>query len=201
MREITGVSPTTVNHMIRDAGKVYFNMTLADLRSAATISAVKTAIATGTELGATRGGSSFALGRTFRNMEADGLLGPTKNLRRLERVEPVLTVNPVEITADNIVKAIAGGAGADTAGGALQEITGGEAAATDYIGNVVLLTHHRSADEPVLFVLTDCLAVNAPDFGTTDNDEMVLSLEFAAHFDPASAGVEPWSIFTHETIA
>lgn len=201
MREITGVTATTVNHLIRDAGKVYFNVTLADLRSAVDISAVKTAIATGTVMGATRGGNTFNPNRTFRQMGADGLLGRTKGLQRLESSDPTLTVNPIEVTPDNIIKALAGSSGADTSGGALQEITGSDVSDSDYIGNVTFVTHHRSEDEPVIFVLENCLVLNAPDFGTSDNDEMVLSVEFQAHFDTGSPGVEPWSIFTHDTVA
>lgn len=202
MREQTGVTATTVNKMIRDAGIVYFNLDLAALRA----TGLDAAITPATLLGATDGGNTFTAGRTLRQMEADGLLGPTKGFVRRESVAPVLTVNPIEITSGTVVKALAGATGSDTAGTVdqFQEITGGEIASGSYIDNVALVTYRNNAGtvEPgVIFVVENCLVLDAPDFGTTENDEMVLALGFAGHFDPASPGVEPWRVFHQDTIA
>lgn len=202
MKEQTGVTAQTVNRLIRDAGIVYFNLDLTALEGTG-LEASKTGA---TLLGATRGGNSFNPGRTMRQMEADGLLGPTKGFVRRESVAPVLTVNPVEITSGVVIKALAGATGVDTAGTTdqFQKITGGEVADGSYISNVALITYRHNAGtlEPgVIFVVENALALEAPDFGTSEDDEMVLSLGFAAHFDPASPGVEPWRIYHQDTIA
>lgn len=202
MKAQTGVTAQTVNRLIRDAGIVFFNLDLAALETTG-LDAAKTGA---TLLGGTRGGNSFNPGRTFRQMEADGLLGPTKGFVRRETVAPVLTVNPIEITSGNVIKALAGSSGVDTAGtiDQFQKITGGEIANGSYIDNVALITYRDNAGtvEPgVIFVVENALALEAPDFGTSEDDEMVLSLAFAAHFDPASPGVEPWRLYHKDTIA
>ncbi|MBA7569923.1 hypothetical protein ES708_11665 [subsurface metagenome] len=89
-----GVSETSANKILIDAGAIYFGFKDADNP--------------GTLLGATRGGNSFELARTIRRMEADGAKGPVKGLRRIEEVAATIKANMLELTAENLRRAIAG---------------------------------------------------------------------------------------------
>ena len=89
-----GVSTDTPDRLLIDAGAVYIGFGDAD--------------SPGTLLGATRGGNVFELARTVRRMEADGMRGPVKGFRRIEDVVAKLTVNLLEMTAENLRRAIAG---------------------------------------------------------------------------------------------
>jgi len=89
-----GVSTDSPDRILIDSGALYFDFIDAD--------------SPGTLLGATRGGNSFELARTIRRMEADGARGPVKGLRRIEEVVATIKANMLELTAENLRRAIAG---------------------------------------------------------------------------------------------
>lgn len=195
----SGISANTPDRLVLDAGELYFNISIADLEA----TALATALASGTAVGATRGGSTFNPGRSLRDIPADGKLGPTKNLIRRQNVAPVLTVNMLELTPENLIKAIAGASGADTGATTddYQKITGGPIEAADYITNVALLATYAGTTNPVIIVVENAIVMEAPEIGTVDEDEVVLAVPFAGTFDPANPTVEPWAIYHPTTIA
>jgi len=88
----SGLSAKTPERIFVDAGAVYLNYGLS-----------------GEELlGATRGGNEFNLNRVIRDIEVDGVKGSTKGLRRVTEVRPQITCNLIELSLDNLLKAIAG---------------------------------------------------------------------------------------------
>ena len=195
----SGISADTPDRLVLDAGEVYFNISVSDLES----TDIATALAAGTLVGATRGGSSFTPGRTLRDIPADGKMGPVKGLIRRQNVAPVLTVNLLEITPDSLTKAIAGATGADTGATTddYQKITGGPILASSYITNVALLATYSGTDNPVIVLVENAIVMDAPTLGTVDEDEVVLAASFAGTFDSATPAVEPWAIYHPTTIA
>lgn len=198
MQGRSGVSATSAENLILDAGHAYANIDLTALES----TDVATALTAGVSLGATRGGSSFAPGRTLRQIPADGLLGPTKGFIRRQTVAPVLTVNLLEMTPENLIKMIAGASGADT--GALtddtQKITGGPIEAADYLDNVAIVATYSGTTVPVIIVVKNAIVLEAPNLATADEDETVTAVPFAGTFDPADLTDEPWAIYHPTTI-
>ena len=89
-----GVTTDSPDRILIDAGAIYLGFI--------------DATSTGTLLGATRGGNSFELARTIRRMEVDGAKGPVKGLRRIEEVVATIRANMLELTAENLRRAIAG---------------------------------------------------------------------------------------------
>jgi len=89
-----GVSGTTADKLLIDAGAIYFYFQDVD--------------SPGTLLGATKGGNSFELTRTIRRIEPDGGRGPIKGFRRIEEVVAVIKANMLELTAENLRRALAG---------------------------------------------------------------------------------------------
>lgn len=88
----SGVSSSTPENVFIDAGAVYFDYGLATQRL----------------LGATRGGNEFNTNRVSKNIEADGIKGAVKGMKRITEVNPQITVNMLELSIDNLIKAIAG---------------------------------------------------------------------------------------------
>lgn len=88
-----GVSTSTADRILIDAGAVYFGFVSADNP--------------GTLLGATKGGNSFELTRTVKRIDPDGAKGPVKGFRRLEEVTAKITANMLELTAENLRRALA----------------------------------------------------------------------------------------------
>src|SRR5690606_19302736 len=121
---LNGLSDQTFEHLVLDAGAAFFNIDITALESGGDMeTAIENAIANAIPAGATRGGSVFTTGRTLREVEADGQLGPTKGLLRRTEVRPALTINFLEQTIDNIKRQFPGAV--DSAAGVWRKITGG----------------------------------------------------------------------------
>lgn len=195
----SGISADTPDRLILDAGEAYFNIDISALES----TDIASALSAGTKLGATRGGSTFNANRSLRDIPADGKLGPVKGMIRRQNVAPVLTINLLEMTPENLTKAIAGATGADTGATTddMQKISGGEIASASYIDNVALVATYSGTDNPVIIVVLNAIVMEAPEIGTVDEDETVLSAPFAGTFDPATPGTEPWNIYHPTTVA
>ncbi len=88
----TGISSDTPDRIIIDAGAVYLNYGLGNQRL----------------LGATRGGNEFNLNRVTKNIEADGLKGAVRGMKRITEVNPQITANLLELSVDNLIAAIGG---------------------------------------------------------------------------------------------
>jgi len=88
----TGISSNTPDRIVIDAGAVYLNYGLGNERL----------------LGATRGGNEFNLNRVTKNIEADGLKGAVKGMKRVTEVNPQITANLLELSVENLIAAIAG---------------------------------------------------------------------------------------------
>lgn len=195
----SGLNANTPDRMILDAGEAYANVDVSALES----TDIASALSAGTSIGATRGGSTFNPGRSLRDIPADGKLGVVKGLVRRQSVMPVLTINFIEITPENLTKAIAGATSADTGASTddMQKISGGEINSAAYLNNVALLATYSGTDNPVIIVVLNPLVLEAPEIATVDEDEVVVSAAFTGTFDPASPTTEPWNIYHPTTIA
>lgn len=87
-----GVSSTTHEKLLIDAGAVYLGFLSADNP--------------GTLLGATKGGNTYEINTTILDVRPDGSIGPIKGFRRIGEVVVKLTVNLLEITAENLRRAL-----------------------------------------------------------------------------------------------
>jgi len=94
----SGLNADTPGRIFVDAGAVYLNYGLPGERL----------------LGATRGGNEFNLNREIRDIEVDGVRGSVKGLRRRTVCRPQITCNLIELSLDNLLKAIAGANSAET---------------------------------------------------------------------------------------
>lgn len=95
----SGLNVNTPDRIFVDAGAVYINYGLSTQRL----------------LGATRGGNEFNLNREIRDIEVDGVRGSVKGLRRRTVCRPQITCNLIELSLDNLIKAIAGANQAESA--------------------------------------------------------------------------------------
>jgi len=94
----SGLNADTPDRIFVDAGAVYLNYGLPSERL----------------LGATRGGNEFNLNREIRDIEVDGVRGSVKGLRRRTVCRPQITCNLIELSLDNLLKAIAGANSSET---------------------------------------------------------------------------------------
>lgn len=192
---LNGLSDQTFEHLVLDAGAAYFNIDITALENGGAgdfKTAVENAIANAIPAGATRGGSVFTTGRTLREVEADGQLGPTKGLLRRTEVRPALTINFLEQTIDNIKRQFPGAV--DSAAGVWRKITGGPITPETYIDNVALITTYGEEGAYAVFVVHNALVLESPEFATEDKNEVATEATFIGCFSGANSA-EPWAVY------
>jgi len=196
----SGISTATAPNMLLDAGEVWLNIGITELETAGTDPVANAiAVSGAVKLGGTRGGNTFAPGRTMREMPVDGAIGPVKGFVRRQASRPVLTVNLLEITPANLESAIAG---ANTAtAGDFQKVTGGEIADADYITNVALITTIKGTDTPIVVVIQNALVHEAPEMSFVDEDETVLTVGFVGHVLASAPNTEAFAIYHPGAVA
>jgi hypothetical protein len=147
----------------------------------------------GALLGATRGGSVFAVDSGVREMPADGAKGPVKGDERISKVVATLTVNMLEMSS--WVIRLSNPGSTETAEPNHVLIRRWLAfALRDYRSTIALIAEVKGTDETVVCILENVIGTNGIKITTTENDEAVLQIVFQANFSPAYMDTEPWII-------
>lgn len=178
MDKVSGISVSTANRLVLDAGALYYNYGLGTQRL----------------IGATRGGSTFTLEQTNRHMAVDGAPGDVAGFDRIQYVIPKLSINLVEHSTANLLMCLAGAV--NNATGTHDVITRvGQLSTASYLTNLTLVANKAGTSE--LFAVQISNAMNKGNFAFAfqDNDESAPSIEFTGHYAAnALDGAEPWSI-------
>lgn len=177
-----GITKETADRFLVDAGAVYINLDEPDERL----------------LGATSGGNSFTLNQEFRQPEIDGSPGPLKGTRRIISVEPVMEINLIELSKENLMMALAGAdsvAMPDESAATHDSIRRNRnITAADYVKNIALIGTVSGSDEPAIFIIYNGMHDDNVELGTEDQSEGILTLSIKGHFDPENMAQEPWEI-------
>jgi len=175
-----GITAETYERLVIDAGAVYKNYVSAE--------------DPGTLLGATRGGSVFAVETELRDMPVDGAKGPVKGDKRIIKVTASLECNFIESTTE-IFKRMIPGSTSTAFGETHDDITRALAlAASDYLTNVVIIGQVSGSEEAVVLMIENAMADGKMSLSLSDNDEAVNKIKFIGHFDPDDLDAEPWLI-------
>lgn len=186
----TGITKETLHRFILDAGAVFLNWGEEDQRL----------------LGATRGGSTYAVEQEIKETEIDGARGQVAGTRRVITVTPRLTVNLLEFTAENLQLALAGATAEDAT--KTGEEPGAEGDGThkkisrtsnrtipvdDHIKNIAIAAETSGGKEGI-FIIKNGLADGNLELAFEDKNESVMETQFTGHFDPENLDEEPWEI-------
>jgi len=163
-----GITTETAKRMILDAGAVFINYGETDERL----------------LGATREGSTFVVEQDVREIEVDGLRGPTKGFRRVIEEHVRLTVNLLEMTPENVELALIGSS--TTTDGTHDVIKRNlQMSEISYITNIAIVADYSDGSgQPVIIVINNALMDGEFTLDFTDREESTTELQFTAHFDP-----------------
>lgn len=173
-----GITTNTSSRLVLDSGAFYLNR---DEGGQALI-------------GATRGGATFTIEQDVREIEVDGALGPVKNLRRIVRSVPRLTVTLLEMTLGQFKRALP--AATSSAAAPFDDITRATnaIAAADYLTNVAIVAEMANKTNPVVVKVKNALFIGPFALTTTDQDEGTLPLEAEGHYLDSDLDTEPWEI-------
>jgi len=181
-------SDKIVDRIMLDAGAIYLNLKLENSEFI------------GTELGGTQGGNEFTIETEIRQIAVDGVKGRAKGLSVLESVNPKLKVNLLEITARNLAMAIAGSNLDTTSDEAYDILTGNDSIKLEeYLDNIAFVGRLGTdgGNKPVIVVIENVLQLDPVSIKTTDKGEVVLALNFTAHYSEKQVlnGTQPYKIY------
>ena len=146
----------------------------------------------GVDIALTRGGGQFVVERTYRNIEADGDYGPVKGRIRKTMSVAKLTVNALEMLAENLTKLYP--ATQVTSGGGTDTLTAKvDVEAVDY-NSEVKWTGRTMGGRPVVITLYDAINLENIDWTMVDKEEVIPAATMTATYDPTTRTTEPWKV-------
>lgn len=188
-KKTSGLTTESVEKFVIDAGAVYVNLFEVDERL----------------LGATRGGSTFAIEQEIKLVEIDSVRGATKGARRVVESNARLTTNLLELSTENLLMAIAGATATDYTDTTETPAPTGKThdeirrvrniTDIDYIKNIAIVGKVQGTNRNIICMIYNALADEGFEMGFEDREEAVLEVTFTAHYDPANVEEEPFSIF------
>jgi len=179
-----GITAETVKNMILDAGAVYVNYGETDERL----------------IGATSGGNTFTVEREIKEIEIDGARGKVKGARRIISENASLTINLLEMSAENFKLALTAADLSDVMDEAgTTKIADkikprGKILDTDYLTNIALVTTVSGTDQPCVIILKNALADDEIELELEDTEEGTPEITISAHYDPANLSEVPYEI-------
>jgi len=149
----------------------------------------------GTNLGATRGGSTFVVETEYKDMVVDGAKGPVKGGRRITKVTASMDVSFIEFSPALIARALPGATTETVQQATYVEIQRAlQLALTDYADSVALIGEVSGSQRAFIGILKNVIVDGNYEITAQDGDESALKIKFTAHFDPDHMDAEPWTI-------
>jgi hypothetical protein len=148
---------------------------------------------TETAIGATRGGSTFTVEREIAEIEQDGAYGAIKGLRKKTRVQPILTVNAMELDQDSFLKYFAGMT--KTTSNVNYDVVTEDIAIelTDYLTNIAFVGETKNGDD-VVIIVKNALGDGNIELAIEDKNEIVPEVQFTGHYASDALTTVPYEI-------
>ena len=142
----------------------------------------------GTPVALTRGGGSFNVERTYREIEADGDFGPVEGRQVIDREVARLTINGLDIfNPTDLLKQYPGLANATGTVTSSLVIATGDYVDVQWVGKT-------KDGKGVTIKVDNALNLSNIEWNLEDKNEVVPSLEFTGHYSEASRTTPPWSV-------
>jgi hypothetical protein len=146
-----------------------------------------------TAVALTRGGGSFTIDRTYKEVLADGDFGPVKGRIRKDGSRAKLNVKMLEFIVANMVDMYPGIQAATTGGQTtLTSTTVSTIPDADF--STVKWTGALNDGTPVVIELTNAVNLEGLNWNLVDKDEVVQEITWTAAYTDTTRTTEPWSI-------
>ncbi|SFJ83259.1 hypothetical protein [Thermoflavimicrobium dichotomicum] len=179
-----GITRQTIKNMLLDAGAVYVNYGETDERL----------------IGATSGGNTFTVEREIKIIEIDGARGKVKGARRITEENAVLTINLLEMSAENFKLMLTAADVSDWLDTDGSTVIGkvikprGQILDSDYVKNIALVATVSGTDQPCVIILKNVLADDELEIELEDKEEGKPEVALSAHYDPEKVTEPPYEI-------
>ena len=183
----SGLTSKTVERLLLDAGAIYRNWDPENPDYTDPI-------------GATRGGSSFSVEKEDREIEVDGVRGPTMGMKRTIRHVASLETTLMEFTEQLFVDLTQGTAEELTGSDFIEVTPSNNITIESYVDNLTLVADIMNQDVPVAIMLKNALIEGEWDIETNDEDEGLISVTFMSHYDSGDVSDVPYRIFIPQAV-
>ncbi len=156
------IKSENLEHIVIDAGVVYLNYGVEGKEKL---------------LAPCKGDNAFSVEAEIREIEANGLKGKTKGLRRKIREEASLTVNLMDLSLDNLKSMLPGSKKSATS---LKH--GWKIEDEDYIDNVTIIGEELGGGFKKITIY-NALSDEPTEVTLIEDDETAVAITFSAHFD------------------
>lgn len=188
MPEYSGLTATTPEKLLLDAGAFFKNFIVGT-------DTYTSAVSAGKLLGATMGGGNFSAIPTMRRIEVDGAKSPTKGLQTIDEWIVTIVANVKEISEDVLVAALATGSAVDGPVGYRKITASNDVLAANYIDNITWVGRLSGSNIPVIIVVKNALSTAGLTLTMADKAEAVAPITFTGHFDAAALDEPPFEIY------
>lgn len=188
---LSGLRASTKQYLVLDAGKAVLNLNAEYLRETGDwVGATDPdngwvddngSLVYPQPLGATRGGTNFSLGKTERQVEADGRRTRIKGLARVDMVEPFMDLELLEM-GSKLQLAMAIGSSIMAAHTRYTEYTPELLVNdSDYYGNVAVLATVSGESDPMIYLLDNVRVDEVAEFPLKDKSEQTVKVKLYGH--------------------
>lgn len=167
------ITQSQVDKIIVDAGVVYINYGLPSQRL----------------LAPCRGGNTVEFENELRDIEANGFKGKTKGMRRTIVSNAKMQVNFMDLSLENLKMALPG---SKLSANKLKN--GWDIELSDYIDNVTLIAKQNNGTTYRKITLFNVLVDEPISIETAKDEEAVLAVTFAAHYDLGDPEEKLWEM-------
>lgn len=146
-----------------------------------------------TAIGLTRGGGKFSIKREYKEIEADGDIGPVKGRIRKTKSVATLQVKALELLPANLPKMYPA-TDLDTTTDPTKAVLKAKAGIEDADYNsTVTWTGKTKAGKAVIITIKNAINLEGIDWELKDKDEVVPEVTYTATYDEGSTD-EPWEV-------
>lgn len=196
---VTGLTPETVDNMVRGPGLYFYNVDEGPLNDAAETDPYANAIANAIKGGATRGGNSFTEEIDQRDVAVDGVLGPTMGLQAINTRTGILTLRPLEHIHQNVTRAMASIDTIDVGNGLIKYQPRTCIRPEDYLANAMLAAK-VGAGAWALFVVDNARVTDGFGAELPENDEVPLEIALRSHYSSSAPSTVPYRMYYMATV-
>ena len=187
---MSGLRAVTPQNLVLDAGVVYKNINLTELRNG-TSTAFTDAIDPTSSwvdpngvtvspalMGATKGGSTLTIGKKEREVEFDSRRTYVKNMQRVDECYPSMKTRLLEMGDYQSFEMMLGSATATDWTNYFEIVPSLVVRNTDYIGNIALVAPVSGSSLPIVIVLDNAKVFNPQPLSLQDKSELAVEVEF-----------------------
>jgi hypothetical protein len=146
------------------------------------------------DVATTRGGGQFMVEREYRQVLADGDMGPVKGRIRKIRSVAKLVMNTLEVLPANLEKFYPAVDNVNAVGPPITDTVKAKEDIEDADYNTITWTGVTGGGREVVITLDNAINLENIDWTMIDKEEVIPQLTFTATYLPATRKTEPWNI-------